>query len=78
VARVDPAIASSAVDRKASAGDPIPPKCAVIEVHVGELRQLFNSIDPSPFRSRDLDPKAEVHGWLGEGLAAKCSLSSCG
>jgi hypothetical protein len=62
---VDPAIASSAVDRKASAGDSIPPKCAVIEVHVGELRQLFNSIDPSPFRSRDLDPKAEefVVGW---------------
>jgi hypothetical protein len=59
VAQVDAAMASSAVDRKASAGDPIPPKCAVIEVHVGELRQLFNSIDSSPFRSRDLDPKAE-------------------
>jgi hypothetical protein len=42
-----------------SAGDPIPAKCAVIRVHVTELRQLFNSIDPSPFRSRDLDPKAE-------------------
>jgi hypothetical protein len=42
-----------------SAGDPIPPKCAVIEVHVAELKQLFNSIDPSPFRNRDLDPKAE-------------------
>lgn len=44
---------------KASAGDPIPPKCAVIEVHVGELKQLFDAIDPSPFRERDLDPKAE-------------------
>src|SRR5579864_5472582 len=42
-----------------SAGGPIPAKCAVIRVHVTELRQLFNSIDPSPFRSRDLDPKAE-------------------
>lgn len=31
----------------------------VIEVHVAELRQLFNSIDPSPFRQKDLDPKAE-------------------
>jgi hypothetical protein len=41
------------------AGDPIPPKSAVIEVHVSELKQLFNSIDPSPFRNRDLDPKAE-------------------
>jgi hypothetical protein len=32
---------------------------AIIEVRVGELRQLFNSIDPSPFHERDLDPKAE-------------------
>jgi len=42
-----------------SAGDPIPADCAVIEVHVTELKQLFNSIDPSPFRNRDLDPEAE-------------------
>src|SRR6201988_3851603 len=50
---------------KPSAGDPLPPKCSVIEVHVGELKQLFNSIDPSPFRDRDLDPKAEefIVGW---------------
>jgi hypothetical protein len=50
---------------KASAGDPIPAKCAVIEVHVGELKQLFDAIDPSPFRVRDLDPKAEefIVGW---------------
>ena len=42
-----------------------PPKCAVIEVHLGELKQLFNSIDPSPFRNKDLDPKAEefIVGW---------------
>ena len=48
-----------------SAGDPLPPKCAVIEVHVGELKQLFDAIDPSPFRDRDLDPKAEefIVGW---------------
>jgi hypothetical protein len=36
----------SATQEKPSAGDPIPPKCAVIEVHVGELKQLFNAIDP--------------------------------
>src|SRR6201982_403262 len=44
---------------------PIPTKCAVIEVQVGELRQLFDAIDPSPFRDRDLDPKAEefIVGW---------------
>jgi hypothetical protein len=37
----------------------------VIEVHVAELKQLFNSIDPSPFRNKDLDPKAEefIVGW---------------
>jgi hypothetical protein len=28
-------------------------------VHVAELKQLFNAIDPSPFRERDLDPNAE-------------------
>ena len=51
--------------KKASAGDVIAPKCAVIEVHVGELKQLFDAIDPSPFRDRDLDPKAEefIVGW---------------
>jgi hypothetical protein len=48
-----------------AAGDPLPPQCAVIEVHVAELKQLFNSIDPSPFRNKDLDPKAEefIVGW---------------
>jgi len=53
---------------KASVGDPIPPKCSVIEVHVGELRQLFNAIDPSPFRDKDLDPRAEefIVGWAKE------------
>lgn len=50
---------------KQSAGDPLPPKCALIEVHVAELKQLFNSIDPSPFRNKDLDPRAEefIIGW---------------
>src|SRR5215469_16180756 len=55
----------SATKDKDTAGDAIPPKCAVIEVHVGELRQLFDAIDPSPFRERDLDSKAEefIVGW---------------
>ena len=63
--RVNPAKTSSVIDDKASAGDPIPPKCAVIEARVGELKQLFNSIDPSPFRDKDLDPGAEefIVGW---------------
>jgi hypothetical protein len=32
-----------------------------IDVRVGEIRQLFNSMDPSPFGERDLDPKAEAY-----------------
>ncbi|HTT19692.1 MAG TPA: hypothetical protein VMG82_12125 [Candidatus Sulfotelmatobacter sp.] len=65
MARANSAIASSIINDHASSGDPIPSKCAVIEVHVGELKQLFNSIDPSPFRNKDLDPGAEefIVGW---------------
>lgn len=46
----------------------MPAGCAWIEVHVGELTQLFNSLDPTPFRERDLDPKAEefIAGWASE------------
>jgi hypothetical protein len=51
-----------------AAGDPIPLNCEVIEVHVGELKQLFNAIDPSPFREKDLDPNAEefIVSWARE------------
>ena len=60
-----PMTSPSGTHDKASAGDPLPPKCSVIEVHVGELKQLFNAIDPSQFRDKDLDPKAEefIVGW---------------
>ena len=34
---------------------------AELELHVAEMRQLFNSMDPSPFRERDLDPAAEAY-----------------
>jgi len=56
------------ISQQQSAGDPIPPNCEVIEVHVGELKQLFNAIDPSPFREKDLDPKAEdfIVSWAGD------------
>jgi hypothetical protein len=30
-----------------------------LDIHVVELRQLFNSMDAAPFRERDLDPNAE-------------------
>ncbi len=50
------------------AGDPPPPHGERIEIRVGELTQLFNSIDPSPFRQKDLDPNAEefIVGWARE------------
>jgi hypothetical protein len=47
------------VNDSVSAGDEIPPGHSVIEVHVGELEQLFNHIDPSPFHDRDLDRSTE-------------------
>ncbi len=36
-----------------------------LELTVGEMRQLFNAMDPAPFRERDLDPNAEEYivGW---------------
>ena len=44
---------------------------AVLELHLGELRQLFNSMDPAPFRQRDLDPKASdyIIDWATEAPA---------
>lgn len=43
----------------AASGDDFPAGTRVIEVRVNETRQLFNSMDPSPFYDRDLDPDAE-------------------
>jgi hypothetical protein len=55
-------------EKQQSAGDSIPPDCELIEVHIAELKQLFNSMDASPFRERDLDPDAEdlIVGWARE------------
>ena len=41
---------------------------AELELHVGEMRQLFNAMDPAPFRERDLDPNAETYivAWARE------------
>lgn len=40
----------------------------LIEVNVGEIHQLFNSMDPSPFHERDLDHDAEqfIVSWAQE------------
>ncbi len=46
-----------------SAGD-----TGVIELRLRDVRQLFNSMDPSPFHERDLDSDAEefIFGWAME------------
>ena len=40
----------------------------MIELELRDLAQLFNSMDPSPFHERDLDPKAEefIVGWAND------------
>ena len=60
-----PMTTTSGTNDKPSAGDPIPPKCSVIEVHVDELKQLFNAIDPSPFGKRIWTPKLRSSSWVG-------------
>jgi hypothetical protein len=59
-----------------SAGDSIPENCKVIEIHVAELKQLFNAIDPSPFRQKDLDPRADefIVSWARD-LPADATLA---
>lgn len=51
-----------------AAGDPIPSNCEIIEVRVAALPHLFNTIDPTPFKQRDLDPRVEefIVGWARE------------
>jgi hypothetical protein len=41
--------------------DEASPDAGTIEVRVRELCQLFDSMDPSPFHERDLDPNAEEY-----------------
>lgn len=40
----------------------------VIDVRLSDLRQLFNTFDPSPFHEKDLDSDAEeyIAGWADE------------
>ena len=54
-ARPDPEVAAS-------------PSHDSIEVHVASVQNLFDSLDPAPFRERDLDPKVEQYivGWARE------------
>jgi hypothetical protein len=47
------------MEKELTVGDESPETRELIEVHVGELKLLFNPIDPSPLREKDLDQKAE-------------------
>ena len=54
---------------------PLTPGTA-LDLYLAESRQLFDSLDPAPFRERDLDPKATAYisDWAREAPAGK-SLS---
>lgn len=43
----------------------------MLELRVGEIRQLYNALDPAPFRERDLDPNARnyIVEWAKEARA---------
>jgi hypothetical protein len=45
-----------------------PPIAGSIEIRISEIAQLFNSLDPFPFRERDLDVAAEefIVSWARE------------
>ena len=45
---------------------------ATVSIHVRDLAQMFNALDPSPFWDRDLDPEAAefIEGEFSEKLSA--------
>ncbi len=47
---------------------PSAPAAGTIELRVDEIEQLFDTLDPFPFRERDLDARAEefIVGWARE------------
>ena len=57
-------------------GAPQGPTLQVLDLRLTDLRQLFNSMDPAPFRERDLDLEAEdyIVSWARE-LPAGSRLS---
>jgi hypothetical protein len=56
-----PELASAAAPRMTPDRDAGAEHPAELELHVAEMRQMFNAMDPAPFRERDLDPNAEVY-----------------
>ncbi|HYX70583.1 MAG TPA: hypothetical protein VE825_15720 [Terriglobales bacterium] len=51
-----------------SPGPTVPQSAGSIRLQLHDLKQLFNSMDPSPFREKDLDDDAEefIVGWARE------------
>ena len=49
------------VQQNFHSGDRVTPKCGVVQVHLREVSQLFDALDPSPFREKDLDGSAEEY-----------------
>ena len=49
-------------------GEQRPTAANAIEIRIDEIAQLFHSLDPFPFRERDLDKDAEefIVGWARE------------
>ena len=45
----------------AAQGERPPAEGVAIEVRLRDVRQLFDALDPSPFREKDLDPNAEEY-----------------
>jgi hypothetical protein len=44
-----------------SSDEQVTPNHRIIEVRLRELNQLFDALDPSPFREKDLDGNAEEY-----------------
>ena len=63
-------------DKSQPGGDePMSAERDIIEVRIREVRQLFDALDPSPFREKDLDPKAEEY--IVESLKELPSREAC-
>ena len=49
------------VAQQTAGGPPAAARVGVLDVQVDRLDELFNAIDPAPFRGRALDPDAEAY-----------------
>lgn len=66
---------SDSFARLERSGDQAAAGCRIIEMHLREMSQLFDSLDHSPFREKDLDRNAEEY--IVESLKELPSRASC-